>query len=666
VSYASPVLFWFLACATHHLGGEPEVVELDLIRPWPHADKIYVQAGLPDGTRGVFLVDTGAATSVISSNTAARLGLSGIDRGGTLAGLGGEVPWYQGELASLTLGAFTIEHIDVAVGTPGLPQAAGWIPIDGILGNNVWGQFVVAIDYPADVLELARPGALPLPEDATPMAFDGRHVVVPAVLHAEDGDLRAEKKLLLELDTGARRVLLSGATGAGFEPLAQEGEEPIYGIGAADVPFSSFYRRTRRVPLASVEIGGASIEDPGDAVWINYEDAAPVGPLAMLGLLGHAVLSDHRVILDFPGSRFALVDSTREPRALDGHEVLYDQDLVAYGDDPERGLFRARMLLALERWNEALQALDDYLARHPDEQEALVTRARILRFLGDLDGYDAVVDALAPEALVDRAELLGVVNGQLLAGRVDEAVALADAALTSRPDDPGAHLAQADVLYQEGRIDEARAAIQDASRVREDPDAFLLRRARLSMAEGDGYAALAHLRRRIQLYPSDGQALWFYGLVAAELDDRGVMTTLQHDIERSVARLHADARPLDFELALWHLLGDEARVKELLARGLERDCSEIDDHASAKNCEAWYRALAHEDLDAALAAIETAVHDEPNRPDYLDTLAMVLSARGDAVGAAEAARSAARFAPDDLYHVWQAERLSRLAEPAPG
>lgn len=84
--------------------GAPRSVSLDLWRPWAGADKIYVMAGLPDGSSELFLVDTGASVSVLNEDVAKRLGITATDGGGTIQGLGGTVPWMRASIPSIELG----------------------------------------------------------------------------------------------------------------------------------------------------------------------------------------------------------------------------------------------------------------------------------------------------------------------------------------------------------------------------------------------------------------------------------------------------------------------------------------------------------------------------------------------------------------------------------
>jgi len=642
----------------------PEGLEhavLPLIRSHPGAAKVYVEAGLPDGSTGLFLVDTGASVTALNQDVADRLGLVVDEPSGAVQGFGGQVAWRRSEVEYVDLGGVIVPDVEVAVGLPGVPEYTGAIEVDGIFGNNVWGSLVVAVDYPADLLEVGRPGTVEVPESAVPMAFDGSHIHTLVRLVAED-DQGAEiaRDLLLEIDTGAQRILLSGATGKGLEDIATEGEEPIFGLGASEkMPVSAFYRRTRHIELVRAELGGATLDDIGHATWINYQEALPIGP-ELLGLVGYALLEDHRVVFDYPGGRFALTETAHEPRATDGHRLMLDRELEEHGDDIDRALVRARYKAALDDMEGAVAEVEAYRAAYPEDIEATVLRARLLRFQGELAGYATLIAAVEAEDLVDEGEIIATVNALALDGNTQAAVELAEAAVAARPEESAAHVAWADALLAAGEPGRARTALADAARLEENPDAYLKRRARIALAEGDAFAALAHLRTRLSLYPSDGEAMWFYAMLVSDQEELAAVSTFERDAKAAMGRLHRESQPLDFLMASLALV--DADIDGLHDRGVARDCAEIDEGPSQDNCLAWYAAMAGEEESHALELIESAVAAESHRSDFLDTLAMVHLAHGDLDAAAEAALLAARITPDRFYHLWQAERIRALAE----
>jgi cytochrome c-type biogenesis protein CcmH/NrfG len=110
--------------------------------------------------------------------------------------------------------------------------------------------------------------------------------------------------------------------------------------------------------------------------------------------------------------------------------------------------------------------------------------------------------------------------------------------------------------------------------------------------------------------------------------------------------------------AAWRIVGDPKQANSLKAAGLKRDCTRASTENSKDNCKAWYSALVHQELDDARIRIDRAVRAEPTKAEFLDTLAMVLEAQGHIGAAKDAAIKAARLAPDDIYLLLQAARLS--------
>jgi tetratricopeptide (TPR) repeat protein len=631
----------------------PPFATLDLWRAQPGAEKIYVAADPGDGKERLFLLDTGAAISVLSREVADQLQLAVEDSGQFIVGLGGQAAWEKATIADLRLGPFEVRGVDVAVDVKGVPDVAGLAPVAGILGNNVWGHFVLGVDYPADTLELALPGGMEVPRSAEPVVFDGEHFTAGAVLVAQSGKEKVRQSVLLEVDTGARGLIIDGVFGEGLESVATEGEEPIFGVGMDDLPPQNFLQSTRRVPIVAIEVGGRTVKKDVSATWINYEHGArKIGPLGMPGLLGHQALADYRVVLDFPGQRMALVASERAPRQNDMH-VRYLAELERASDD-ESALERVDVLAFLDRRAEARAAFDAFEREHPGSPRAALVDARLRRLEGDAERALAIVTGLDALTLLHEDELIAAVNGLWLAGRAAEGLRLAEDAARAEPTAVAAWVALSDARRAAGDLAGAREAITEANRLDENPDGHLLRRAWIAREDGDRFAAITFARHAMHLLPMDGRAAWFYAMEVAGTPEEGMF---RNDLGRALARLHPGDRPFDFLSAAYAELGETAEAASFMALGRDHDCPLAPNPMSEKNCQAWYQALSHQDLPDAREQIETALAADPNRPEYLDTLAVVLHAQGDVADARAAAFRAASLSPDDVYLLWQAARM---------
>ncbi len=662
----------------------PDTVEVDLLRAGKEPvarTRIFVQALLPDGERGLFMVDTGASISALSEKTATRLGLSIEKNWGSVEGLGGRAPFHRAVLPTLQIGDIHLENVDMAVDVAGMPETAGWMPLDGILGNNVWSQFVMEIDYPADKLALHRPGTWKLPKNAQPMLFEGNAVYTSITIETESTPAQ-EGTLVVQIDTGASELMLSGPKVLPFETTTDvytQGVEPVYGIGAADtLPPSVFLRETRRIPLDSVTLGGKEVEVDWSARWLNYTPGLEVGPRGLAGLAGHELMAPYVTVFDFQGSRFSLTKSKRRARKIDGHEVLLAQDLEKYGDNPSRYLFRAKMFAAKQDWKEASRLLESFLSKASDAPpkdlgEATVLLAAMRRLDGDLPGAWKALQGMSPSDLVQQGEIIAATNGLLLDGHGADALTLANAAIEAYTEASvgedydvrtaaDGHVAKADVLFAEKKFEEANGELLLSAEILDNPDAQLLRRARIALASGDRFGAMAHIRRLLQLYPSNGQYLWFY---ATLLQDPGDQDVFRADLDAAMARLHPTDLPLDYLVQSYHLIGDQDEAEKRMHQGIERDCSKAPDVPSLNNCQAWYYAMGGVEPDKSLALITKAIAADPHRSDFLDTKAMVHLARREYDLAHQAAVAAARLSPDEVYMLWQAERIGQMATAHP-
>ena len=632
----------------------PEVSVLPLYRAYADGPRIYVEVDLGDGVPRFFLVDTGSTITTISAEVAAALELSVQENGGWLVGVSGQTRWKRSTLETVTIGRFTVEDIEVGVDVEGVPPRAGVVPLAGLMGNNVWKHFQLELDYVGGKMLLARPGQLPVPDRAQPMHFDGQHISTDVQITFSTGEETEEKPLTVLVDTGAGGLLLSGHTVAGLEPHTTTGVELIYGVGAGDdLPVSNFLRQTRRLPVTAVDIGGQAIARPLEATWLSGR--------GLSSLLGHEILDGHRVFIDYQAGLISLSDSTAPPAQPDIHDRYLAVLRRQRGSSPEAILERVEVLAWKRELAEASRVLTTYVSSHPEDARAMVSLASITRYQGEPAEALRQLLAMPVELLVSEEALLAAVNGLWLEGRTEEAQALARAAVEAAPEHPGAWLALSDISRAAGDFSTARTALRQANRLEQNPDGHLLRRAWLASEEGDHYAAITHIRRLIELYPSGSVAPWFYAL---QVEDTDQVALFLDDIARARRRLHPGDGPLDFLAGAYQVIGQPELAASIMESGLKRDCrqgelTDPDAIASRDNCEAWYRALVHQDLDSAFSLSQQAVADNPSRSEFLDTLAVVLEARGELVDARDAAWQAATLEPDDVYLLWQAARLQR-------
>lgn len=627
----------------------PDSSELVLYRSMEDGQRIYVEADLGDGVPRFFLVDTGAAVTTLTQEVADELGLTVTERGGWLRGVAGEASWREATIDTVQLGRFSLRNVDVAVGVPGVPAAAGAVPVAGLMGNNVWQQFDLDIDYPAGTLALHRPGLLSMPDTAQRITFDGQHLVAPVnltVSREDEEDL--QQTVIAIVDTGAGGLLLSGTSAQGLRSAATVGVEPIFGVGRGDdLPISNFLRETHRIPVSSVQLGGTTVVEDDTATWLPDSDT--IG-----NLVGHRVLDGYRVLISYQRQQIALTASTDDPSQPDMHDRYGAWLRRRRGKDVL--IERVNVMVFQEDYDGAVDTLKQHLRGTPDDAEAAIMLARLTRYLGQPDDAIDTLRALPVDQLVEHHAIVSLVNSMWLTGSPEQALSLAQQAVDTSPDSATAWLALSDARRASGDLHGARTALRQVNALDQNPDGHLLRRAWIASEEGDHYASITHIRRLIELYPSGAVAPWFYAMQVHDTDDTGLFL---EDIHRARQRLHPGDGPLDFFAGAYTVIGEDDLASQLVEEGEARDCQDMTSPDSQQNCRAWYNAMVHQDLDAAIDTIRAIVEANPHRPDYLDTLAVVLEARGEIRDAREAAWKAALMDPSDVYFLWQAARLDR-------
>jgi predicted aspartyl protease len=252
-------------------------------------------------------VDTGATLTVLDPAAAARLNLAVRDSG-TRRYLGvasDATPLATTREATIRIGdapAFTPATLYV------LPvraaEAALGHRIDGILGADFLQRFVVDFDYGAGAVRLFPPGQVPrLRTEPVGVVLAGNVLTAPATLRLHDGEALAARLLV---DTGsssgvslntpfAERHRLEG------RPRGDQGRRGLelsVAIGVNGVTARSV------MPVAGLTIGRTDMRVPKVAV---SRDAVGLSASADFdGMIGSAVLSAFRLVIDFPRARLWL------------------------------------------------------------------------------------------------------------------------------------------------------------------------------------------------------------------------------------------------------------------------------------------------------------------------------------------------------------------------
>jgi predicted aspartyl protease/Flp pilus assembly protein TadD len=254
-----------------------------------------------------FVLDTGSGMSVISDETANRLGLRPVARGGLAraVGGGGKFEIVYGFLQSLEIGEVKVENVPVYIRRFFDDKT----PVDGYLGLSMISKFITAVDYGERTFTLMRqrqsgsldllqaPPAADLPPTLNSLA--AKAVEIPlrttssGFLSGEVHLEGLEKPLNFIIDTGASISVVSEKLAALEELSSYLTSNRMRVFGAAGVA-----EDVKTMLLPSVMLGTFTREQVNVAV-LDLESVNETAGFVQDGILGGNFLRYFRVSFDF-------------------------------------------------------------------------------------------------------------------------------------------------------------------------------------------------------------------------------------------------------------------------------------------------------------------------------------------------------------------------------
>lgn len=224
-----------------------------------------------------FILDSGAASSVLDLGTARRLNLK----------LGGRVP-VQGVHSRTT--ARRIGRFNAQVGSIALPKSLLALdltmvsrtcdrPIDGLLGADFFRERIVQIDFAAGRLRILD--RAPMSGCLTTLPMKQRNGTFCVPVGVDENPSRWTR-----VDTGCDSALEWVVSGAANQ------RRPGTSIGLTNIRSRSF--------VAKVQLGSHTV--PGVKTGLHAQQMFP----GEAGLLGNALLARFCVTIDAPGNRLVL------------------------------------------------------------------------------------------------------------------------------------------------------------------------------------------------------------------------------------------------------------------------------------------------------------------------------------------------------------------------
>jgi len=243
-----------------------------------------------------FILDTGAARSVVTEAATQRLGLArDIWVGTTMRGLGGIESRPNADPRSLTLGGVplvrrTVSH-DTSLTVGILPRThIGSRVIDGVLGRDFLSLFDLDLDVPDRHLMLYHVHGCA----GRFLPWSGSYATVPVTFPAEDAlvlpVILDGTPLRALLDTGASSSLIAapGLFRLGLQSASFEGDLADQASGLGPRLISMHRHRFR-----SLQVGGQTIESP--LIWVAPVHLTPIVDM----LLGADWLAERRIWISF-------------------------------------------------------------------------------------------------------------------------------------------------------------------------------------------------------------------------------------------------------------------------------------------------------------------------------------------------------------------------------
>jgi len=255
-----------------------------------------------------FVLDTGSGMSVISEETAKKLGIKAVARGGLAraVGGGGRFEIVYGYINSMDIGGARIENVPVYI----RKFFDNNVPVDGYLGLSVVSKFLTSIDYGTRRMSLVRQNQTEMVEPWTVRRPEGMQALVP--ITASDGVVEVplrttssgflsgevglegfDKTVNFIIDTAASITVVS-------EKLSQEEQllellQPsrMRVFGAAGVT-----EDVKLLQLPRLSLGLTTLERINAAV-LDMEPVNETAGFTQGGILGGNFLRHFRIYFDF-------------------------------------------------------------------------------------------------------------------------------------------------------------------------------------------------------------------------------------------------------------------------------------------------------------------------------------------------------------------------------
>jgi predicted aspartyl protease/Flp pilus assembly protein TadD len=246
-----------------------------------------------------FVLDTGSGISVISDETAARLKIKPVSKGGMARAVGGDGKFeiVYGFLGRVSIGEARVRNVPVYI----RKFHDEGEKVDGYIGLSLISKFITTVDYGNSTFTLTKKSnqafanfekeAVALPLRLTSSGFLSGEVQLPGI----------NSPLNFIVDTGASISVISSALANTEEMSRFSLEEKMRVVGAAGVT-----ENVQSFMLPKVSFGSHTRESV-KAIALNLEIINEASGFEQAGILGGNFLRNYRLTFDFQNSKVTFV-----------------------------------------------------------------------------------------------------------------------------------------------------------------------------------------------------------------------------------------------------------------------------------------------------------------------------------------------------------------------
>jgi len=274
-----------------------------------------------------FVLDTGSGMSVISEETAKKLGLKPVARGGLAraVGGGGKFEIVYGFVDSIEIGSARVQNVPVYI----RKFFDNQIPVDGYLGLSVISKFLASIDYGTRKMVLIRQHQTDQVESWTavhrsenmlgllPVVPNDVAIEVPlrttssGFLSGEVGLDGFDKNVNFIIDTAASITVISEKLSQQEQLLDLLQPSKMRVFGAAGIT-----EDVKLLQLPRLSLGLSRLEKINAAV-LDMEPVNETAGFTQSGILGGNFLRHFRIYFDFARGAMRLEPLNQKPKSVE-------------------------------------------------------------------------------------------------------------------------------------------------------------------------------------------------------------------------------------------------------------------------------------------------------------------------------------------------------------